>query len=85
MKGSNVQKTANWIAVNELGLAIGESHPRAVLTNHEVDMLLELRGEGISYGRLAIIFEVSKGTVAKICTGQRRAQFAVAFRRARER
>ena len=71
------------IAVNEHGLAIGESHPGAVLTNHEVDLLLELRGEGISYAKLAVMFEVHKGTVAKICSGQRRAQFAVAFRRAR--
>lgn len=79
-----MQKKPNtMIAVNERGLAIGESHPRAVLTNHEVDLLLELRGEGISYDRLAVIFEVSKGTVAKICTGQRRAQYPVAYRRAR--
>lgn len=78
-----LQKIAKMIAVNDLGLAIGESHPRAVLTNHEVDLLLELRAEGLSYGRLAVIFEVHKGTVAKICSGQRRAQFAVAFRRAR--
>lgn len=84
----NVQETARsrtsrLIAVNERGLPIGESHPRAVLSDHEVDLLLELRAEGTSYGKLAVIFEIHKGTVAKICSGQRRAQFAVAFKRAR--
>ena len=78
-----MQKIAKWLAVNENGLAIGESHPRAVLTDHEVDLLLELRGEGISYGRLAVIFEVSKSCVAKICRGEHRSQIAVGYRRAR--
>ncbi len=71
------------VAVNEQGLVIGEDHPRAVLTNHEVDLLLELRAEGVSYDKLAVIFEIHRGTVAKICTGQRRAQYTAAYRRAR--
>jgi len=78
-----MQKTAKFIAVNEKGLAIGESHPRAVLSDREVEMLLELRAEGFSMGWLAKTFEVSKSCVAKIVWGQRRAQFAVTFRRVR--
>lgn len=71
-------------AVNERGLRIGESHPRAVLTDHEVGLLLELReAEGWSYSRLAKVFEISKGAVAKIVSGQRRCQTPAAFRRAR--
>lgn len=31
-----------FIKVNEKGCRIGESHPRAVLNDHEVDLLLEL-------------------------------------------
>lgn len=76
-------KIARLIAVNERGLAIGESHPRAVLSDHEVGLLLELRDEGKSMAWLAEKFEVSKSCVAKIVWGQRRAQFAVSFRRAR--
>lgn len=76
-------KIARLIAVNERGLAIGESHPRAVLSDHEVGLLLELRDEGRSMAWLAEKFEVSKSCVAKIVWGQRRGQFAVAFRRAR--
>lgn len=75
--------TPRRIAVNERGMRIGESHPGAVLTDHEVDLLLELRDEGYSYSWLASKFEVSKGTVAKICTGQRRCQHAAAWRCAR--
>ena len=71
------------LAVNDRGQRIGESHPRAVLTDHEVGLLQDLRDEGYSYSRLAKMFEVSKGTVAKILTGQRRCQTPVAFRRAR--
>ena len=71
------------LAVNDRGQRIGESHPGAVLTDHEVGMLQDLRDEGYSYSRLAKMFEVSKGTVAKILTGQCRCQTPVAFRRAR--
>jgi hypothetical protein len=71
------------VAVNERGLPIGESHPRAVLSDHDVGLLLELRAEGFSYGWLAAKFEVSKSCVAKVCRGEHRAQIAVGFRRAR--
>lgn len=80
---STVGKVASRFAVNERGMRIGESHPGAVLTDHEVDLLLELRDEGYSYSWLAEKFEVSKGTVAKICTGQRRCQHPAAWRCAR--
>lgn len=82
VKASRIAKT-RMLAVNERGLRIGESHPRAVLTDHEVGLLMELRDEGHSYAKLAEMFEVHKGTVAKILSGQRRCQTPVAFRRAR--
>lgn len=80
-----VQKAAKnrMLAVNERGLRIGESHPRAVLTDHEVGLLLELRDEGFSYAWLAGKFDVSKSCVAKLCRGEHRAQTPVAYRRAR--
>ncbi len=70
-------------AVNERGHIIGEDHPRAVLTNAEVDVVLELRAEGWSFGRLAKHMDVSKACIARICWGTRRAQYPVAFKRAR--
>lgn len=62
------------VSVNERGYRVGESHPHARLTNGEVDLLLALRDEGWSYGRLAIKFEISKAAVAKICRGESRCQ-----------
>jgi hypothetical protein len=80
-----MSKTANRArAVNERGLVIGEDHPRAVLTDHEVDLVLELRADGLSFGLIAEKMEVSKSCIARICWGTRRAQYAVAFKRARE-
>lgn len=68
------------VAVNERGKRIGEDHPRAVLTNAEVDRLLVLREEGLSYGKLARMFDVSKSSVRYYCKGERRCQVAASFR-----
>lgn len=90
-----------FVKVNEAGRRVGESHPRAVLTDHEVDLLLELldyreeqiekrkeegwpkpridawlREEQLSFGALAVKFEVCKSAVQKIAQGERRC-FAV--------
>lgn len=78
-----MRKTRDWVAVNDRGLVIGESHPRAVLTDHEVELLLELRDQGFTLSWLAAKFEVSKSCAAKICRGEHRAQIAAWFRRAR--
>lgn len=81
MVGVNKAAKNRMVAVNERGQRIGESHPRAVLSDHEVDLVLSLRDEGYSYGWIAEKMEVHKQTIAKICTGQRRAQVAAIFRR----
>lgn len=62
------------IAVNECGYRIGEDHHNAKLTNHEIDLLLELREDGWSYRRLADKFEIGKSTVRDICKGICRSQ-----------
>lgn len=50
------------------GRRIGESHPRAVLLDHEVEMMRELHeAEGFGYRRLAKKFEVPRDTVRDIC------------------
>ena len=76
-----MQKTAHWVAVNEKGQRIGETHPRAVLTDHEVDLMLELRGEGYSYAWLAVKFEISKAHAWRVCVGVKRGQIADRFKR----
>lgn len=63
------------VAFNEAGLRIGQCHHRAVLTDAEVELVREMHeNDGMSYKTLANKFEVSKGTIAKICRYERRGQ-----------
>ncbi len=62
------------VYLNERGNRVGESNPQAVLSDHEVALLLELREEGYSYGWLAAKFDVHKATVQGICNSRRRGQ-----------
>lgn len=78
---TTVQKKARMVAVNENGQRIGEDHPRAVLTNHEVELLLALHTEGYGTGWLAVKFEISRFHVWRIVTGRKRAQIAARFKR----
>jgi hypothetical protein len=80
MTGVEKRVKKRMLAVNERGQLIGESHPGAVLSDHEVDVLLELRDEGKSMGWLAEKFEVSKSCVAKIIWGQRRGQTVARYK-----
>jgi len=68
------------VAIGENGLRIGEDHPHAKLSNHDVDRLLELREEGWGYTRLSQVFEISRRSVRDICAGRRRCGTVVAFR-----
>ncbi len=68
------------VAVNESGLRIGEDHPRAKLTDAEVERLRQLHAEGIGYRRLAVIFEVNRATVRDIVKFRTRAQTPTAWR-----
>lgn len=50
----------------------GESHPKAKLTNHEVDLILALHHDGMEYALIAEKFEISVSSVGKIVRGLRR-------------
>jgi hypothetical protein len=69
------------IGVNERGYRIGEEHPKATLTDAEVELLRKLNEAGLCYRELAEKFETNKGTVAKICRYERRCQYAVKFKK----
>lgn len=69
------------VYLNERGNRIGESNPNAVLTDHEVELMLQLRDETnedgtpkYSYAWLAEKFDVPRPTVQSICNGRRRNQ-----------
>lgn len=76
------------VGVNELGQRVGEDHPRARLTNHEVDLIRELGDELDHRGRrkwgrrkLSEKFEVSTWTIQSILECRSRAQYPAQFKR----
>ena len=64
------------ICLNDAGRLIGESHPGAIVSDHDVTLILELRAGGMRLHEIAQKFEVSKTCIAKIVSGRRRAQWA---------
>jgi hypothetical protein len=62
------------VALSETGRRINQGHPRAVLTDHEVQLVMELLDAGFSYSKVAEKFQVSKSCVAHVATGRRRCQ-----------
>jgi predicted DNA-binding protein (UPF0251 family) len=84
---TGVQKAAKnrMVAVNDERRRIGQDHPGAVLTDHEVELVHRLREEGLSLGEIARKMEVSKGCVWKIVHGLRRGQLAAGWVRVRDR
>ena len=77
--GEDMMKKIILIGLNEDGRRVGQSHPKARLTDDEVEKMRVLReGLRVPYHRLAELFEVSVFTVVKICQYARRNQ--VVFR-----
>lgn len=68
-----------FVALNEKRRRIGQDHPNAKLTDHEVDLIRDLREQGMKYTTLAEKFEVSKSTIAMVCRYQRRAHWAASW------
>jgi hypothetical protein len=62
------------VALNENGRRVGESHPRAGLTDDEVELVHKLREQGLSLAQIATKMEQSKACIQKICDGSRRGQ-----------
>lgn len=68
------------VAVNAKGYRLGEDHHRAKLTNHEVELLLQLADEGMPERTLAEKFDVSRRTVRDYKAARKRAQIPAAFK-----
>lgn len=62
------------VPVNDRRRRIGQEHWRAVLTDHEVELVRRLRDEGLTLTEIAKKFEVSKACIWKIVSGYRRGQ-----------
>jgi len=52
---------------NRSGLVKGEKHPKAQLTDHEVELVRSLREKGWSYGMIAHKMDTPKSTIVDIC------------------
>ena len=50
----------------ENGYRIGDSHHNARLTDHEIELMRQLRGDGMKVRELARKFNVTKGYVSKV-------------------
>jgi hypothetical protein len=65
------------VALNESGYRIGQSHHNAWIPDVIVDLIrCGHEDYGWGYVKLATMFVLSKNTVRKICTYERRAQTA---------
>ena len=60
------------VGVNENNRRVGESHPQAKLTDRDAERLQELREQGMGWGKLAAMFDISKTQARRICLGQKR-------------
>ncbi|HCE08102.1 MAG TPA: hypothetical protein DEQ40_05785 [Oxalobacteraceae bacterium] len=61
------------IAVDARGHWIGEDHPKAKLTDREVELIRSLREEGWTYQAISDKLETPRSTVQMICQYTRRA------------
>lgn len=59
---------------NDRGCRIGQSHPRAILTDHEAEVVRALHREGMGYKAIARRMEVSVRCVRDIVSGRTRNQ-----------
>ena len=68
------QLTREYIAVNSEGYRIGSSHHNCKISDQTIDAIRDLNEEGLGYGTLSTIFNLPRGTIAKICKYQIRGQ-----------
>jgi predicted DNA-binding protein (UPF0251 family) len=72
------------VPVNDSRRRIGEQHPGAVLTDHEVELVHALHEDGLSLAEIARKMEVTKGCIWKIVHGYRRGQVPAGWVRVRD-
>jgi hypothetical protein len=72
-----VARARRYVAINDTGHRIGEGHPRAKLSDEQVEEMRQLYEQGDhGYRRLSTLFGVPKRTVRDIVLLKRRNQWA---------
>lgn len=73
-----------YVGISEAGSRCGESHPKARLSDQDVELVFALRAEGLTYAAIAEKFEISRSTVADILKYRRRVARPVRWKRVEE-
>ncbi len=68
------------IQIGEYGKRVGQTHGMAKLTDHEIDLVRQLREQGMPAKEIAEKFEVSKRYVYKLVNYERRASVVAEWR-----
>lgn len=69
------------IGLNDDGRRVGQDHHRARFTDHEVELMRQMRDSNMSFYRIARIMECGESTVRDICNHRRRAQVPTKFKK----
>jgi DNA invertase Pin-like site-specific DNA recombinase len=68
-------KIIKYVATNDRGIRVGETHHRAKLTDNEVEQIRDLyEFGGMTYSEIAKNYGVTKSEIAQICRYERRVQ-----------
>lgn len=73
--------TAKYVQIGETGKRIGESHGRAKLTDHEVELVRTLWEEGMPASEIAVKMEISKKYVYELVNFKYRASLVAQWRK----
>ena len=69
------------VGVNEKGYRVHQCHHNCTIPDVVVDALRDLHEDyGIGYGSLSKMFNISRGTIAKLCRYERRADYPDRFK-----
>lgn len=76
------------VGYNSRGVRCGETHHRAKFSDADVELILYLFAEGLTFTAIAAKFDdgrpISKSTVRDICRGRRRAEYPTFFKPEKE-
>jgi hypothetical protein len=56
-----------WLAVSAEGKLVGDSHPNARFSDHEVELMRQLREQGMKIVDIARRFGCSRAQAGKVC------------------
>ena len=69
------------VAVGDQNRWVGEDHPRAKLSNRQIDAIRDAHELGVPYSLLAQLCAVSTHSIGRICRFERRACVALGYKK----